>query len=135
MMAGETLPECEVCNDQLLNTDVYRTYFWHLFKHKYDDVIGKTDLNDEISWSVNFRLASMAISADKNSFAEPCNCFCKERLNESRATKPESPNDKFKINKIAKVLLLRSSRSENFKSFKINRVFTVIIYNNNFLYF
>ena len=31
MMAGETLPECEVCNDKLLNTDVYRTYFWHLF--------------------------------------------------------------------------------------------------------
>ncbi len=24
MLAGETLPECEVCNDQLLNTDVYR---------------------------------------------------------------------------------------------------------------
>jgi hypothetical protein len=34
MMAGEQLPECEVCNDQLLNTDVYRTYFWQLFKHK-----------------------------------------------------------------------------------------------------
>ena len=25
MMSGETLPECEVCNDKLLNTDVYRT--------------------------------------------------------------------------------------------------------------
>jgi hypothetical protein len=49
MMAGETLPECEVCNDKLLNTDVYRTYFWHLFQHKYDDVIGKTDLNGRTS--------------------------------------------------------------------------------------
>jgi len=35
MMAGETLPECEVCNNRLLNTDVYRTYFDHLFASKY----------------------------------------------------------------------------------------------------
>ena len=59
MLAGETLPECEVCNDKLLNTDVYRTYFWHLFKHKYDDVIGKTDLNGRtsmqpVSWDYRF---------------------------------------------------------------------------------
>jgi len=59
MMAGETLPECEVCNDKLLNTDVYRTYFWHLFRHKYDDVIGKTDLNGRtsmlpVSWDYRF---------------------------------------------------------------------------------
>ena len=59
MMAGETLPECEVCNDRLLNTDVYRTYFWHLFQHKYDDVIGKTDLNGRtsmqpVSWDYRF---------------------------------------------------------------------------------
>ena len=26
MMAGKTLPECEVCNNKLLNTDVYRSY-------------------------------------------------------------------------------------------------------------
>ena len=59
MLAGETLPECEVCNDKLLNTDVYRTYFWHLFNHKYDDVIGKTDLNGRtsmlpVSWDYRF---------------------------------------------------------------------------------
>jgi hypothetical protein len=59
MMAGEILPECEVCNDKLLNTDVYRTYFWHLFQHKYDDVIGKTDLNGRtsmlpVSWDYRF---------------------------------------------------------------------------------
>jgi sulfatase maturation enzyme AslB (radical SAM superfamily) len=35
MMAGETLPECAVCNEQLLNTDVYRSYFDHLFGSKY----------------------------------------------------------------------------------------------------
>ena len=59
MMAGETLPECEVCNDKLLKTDVYRSYFWHLFQHKYDDVIGKTDLNGRtsmlpVSWDYRF---------------------------------------------------------------------------------
>jgi len=59
MMAGETLPECEVCNDKLLNTDVYRTYFWHLFQHKYDDMIGKTDQNGRtsmlpVSWDYRF---------------------------------------------------------------------------------
>lgn len=59
MLAGETLPECEVCNDKLLNTDVYRSYFWHLFKHKYDDVIAKTDLNGRtsmlpVSWDYRF---------------------------------------------------------------------------------
>ena len=43
MMAGETLPECDVCNSKLLNTDVYRSYFWHLFRHKYDDVVATTD--------------------------------------------------------------------------------------------
>jgi hypothetical protein len=59
MLSGETLPECEVCNDQLLNTDVYRSYFWHLFQHKYDDVIAKTDLNGRtsmlpVSWDYRF---------------------------------------------------------------------------------
>ena len=38
MMAGEELPECQVCNNKLLNTDVYRDYFNHLFGHKEKDV-------------------------------------------------------------------------------------------------
>lgn len=42
MMAGETLPECEVCNDKLLNTNVYRTYFDHLFGHKLEEVFNNT---------------------------------------------------------------------------------------------
>ena len=59
MMAGETLPECEVCNDKLLNTDVYRTYFWQLFKHKYPDIwettntAGHTTMRP-ISWDYRF---------------------------------------------------------------------------------
>jgi hypothetical protein len=59
MMAGEILPECEVCNDKLLNTDVYRTYFWHLFKHKYAEVLASTDADGAttmkpVSWDYRF---------------------------------------------------------------------------------
>lgn len=43
MMAGETLAECQVCNDKLLNTDVYRDYFNNLFRHKIDDAFEKTN--------------------------------------------------------------------------------------------
>jgi len=59
MMAGETLPECAVCNDKLLNTDVYRDYFWHLFRHRYDDIWNTTDADGNttmrpISWDYRF---------------------------------------------------------------------------------
>jgi len=59
MMAGEILPECEVCNDKLLNTDVYRDYFWHLFRHKYDELMANTDETGYItakpvSWDYRF---------------------------------------------------------------------------------
>lgn len=59
MMAGETLPECDVCNSKLLNTDVYRTYFWHLFRHKYDDIAHSTDESgyttmQPVSWDYRF---------------------------------------------------------------------------------
>jgi hypothetical protein len=59
MIAGEQLPECEVCNNQLLNTDVYRTYFWHLFKHKYSDAMTATHPDGTcdvlpVSWDYRF---------------------------------------------------------------------------------
>ena len=59
MLDGETLPECEVCNSKLLNTDVYRSYFWHLFQHKYDDVFASTDSTGyttmkPVSWDYRF---------------------------------------------------------------------------------
>ena len=59
MMAGETLPECDVCNSKLLNTDVYRSYFNRLFEHKYDDAMtntkedGSTTLKP-VSWDYRF---------------------------------------------------------------------------------
>jgi hypothetical protein len=59
MMAGERLPECEVCNDQLLNTDVYRTYFDRLFQHKYPAILEQTDADGRttmqpVSWDYRF---------------------------------------------------------------------------------
>ena len=59
MLAGEQLSECEVCNDQLLNTDVYRTYFWQLFKHKYSEVMASTHEDGTcdvlpVSWDYRF---------------------------------------------------------------------------------
>jgi hypothetical protein len=59
MMAGETLPECEVCNNKLLNTDVYRDYFNHLFAHKYEDAMAQTTEDgattmQPVSWDYRF---------------------------------------------------------------------------------
>jgi hypothetical protein len=59
MMAGETLPECSVCNDKLLNTDVYRTYFNRLFGHKYESAMAATDATGAttvkpVSWDYRF---------------------------------------------------------------------------------
>jgi hypothetical protein len=59
MMAGETLPECEVCNDKLLNTSVYRSYFDSMFGDKYLQVLentsedGTTTLRP-VSWDYRF---------------------------------------------------------------------------------
>ena len=59
MLAGETLPECDVCNSKLLNTNVYKTYFWQLFRHKYNDIATTTDLTGHttmqpVSWDYRF---------------------------------------------------------------------------------
>jgi hypothetical protein len=59
MMAGETLSECEVCNDKILNTSVYRDYFTQLFAHKLPEIFtettpdGTTSLRP-ISWDYRF---------------------------------------------------------------------------------
>jgi sulfatase maturation enzyme AslB (radical SAM superfamily) len=59
MMAGETLPECAVCNDRLLNTDVYRSYFNRLFGHKRNQIESATDATGHttmlpVSWDYRF---------------------------------------------------------------------------------
>jgi hypothetical protein len=59
MMAGEEMPECEVCHNKLLNTDVYRSYFNQLFNHKYDEAMASTDETGHttmkpVSWDYRF---------------------------------------------------------------------------------
>ena len=59
MMRGETLPECAVCNEKLLNTDVYRSYFNRLFDHKYEECMRATDHHGftrarPVSWDYRF---------------------------------------------------------------------------------
>jgi len=59
MMANEVLPECEVCNNMLLNTDVYRSYFNQLFGDKYSQVVEQTDATGyttmkPVSWDYRF---------------------------------------------------------------------------------
>ena len=59
MMAGEELPECDVCNNKLLNTDVYRSYFNSLFGHKYESAMAATDTTGyttvkPVSWDYRF---------------------------------------------------------------------------------
>lgn len=59
MQAGETLPECEVCNDKLLNTSVYRDYFNSLFGHKYSEAMANTTQDgttfmQPVSWDYRF---------------------------------------------------------------------------------
>ena len=59
MLAGDKLPECEVCDKKLLNTDVYRDYFNHLFAHKWPEVIASTSSDGTttmfpVSWDYRF---------------------------------------------------------------------------------
>jgi len=59
MLAGETLSECDVCNNKLLNTDVYRDYFTHLFRHKLPEVFASTSDDGTttmkpVSWDYRF---------------------------------------------------------------------------------
>jgi hypothetical protein len=43
MMAGQSLPECEVCDKKLLNTSVYKDYFNNMFVHMREQLLQETD--------------------------------------------------------------------------------------------
>ena len=44
LMAGKEIPQCDVCNQKLLNLSIYRDYFTNtLFPHKIDEAFEKTD--------------------------------------------------------------------------------------------
>jgi len=62
MMNGEIPDECQVCNHKLLNTDVYRSYFWHLTSHHYDRIWETTDESGHttmrpVSW--DYRISNL----------------------------------------------------------------------------
>ena len=59
MLAGEAPPECEVCNEKLLNTDVYRSYFNQMFGHKREELLAATRADGStpilpVSWDYRF---------------------------------------------------------------------------------
>jgi hypothetical protein len=44
MMAGEMLPQCQVCNENILNLYTYKSYFTNtLFPHKIEEIFENTD--------------------------------------------------------------------------------------------
>jgi hypothetical protein len=59
MLNNEVPDACQVCDKKLLNQDVYRDYFTHLFAHKWEDVVPSTDADGyttmkPISWDYRF---------------------------------------------------------------------------------
>ena len=59
MLNNEVPDACQVCDKKLLNQDVYRDYFTHLFQHKWEDVIPSTDADgyttmQPVSWDYRF---------------------------------------------------------------------------------
>ncbi len=59
MMAGQQLEECTVCNDKLLNTDVYRSYFNMMFGHLHEQALAATSADGSttmlpVSWDYRF---------------------------------------------------------------------------------
>ena len=44
ILSGESIPQCQVCNDQILNLNTYKGYFTdRLFPHKIDEIYEKTN--------------------------------------------------------------------------------------------
>jgi hypothetical protein len=49
LLAGETIPQCAVCNDSILSQSTYRQWFTgHLFKDKIEQAFEETDDSDEV---------------------------------------------------------------------------------------
>ena len=69
LMAGETIPQCDVCNDDILSLSSYKKWFTgHLFKDKIQEAFDKTDLDGRTSMST--------ISFDYR-FSNLCNFKCR----------------------------------------------------------
>ena len=59
MLDNQVPDACQVCDKKLLNQDVYRDYFGHMFKHKWEEVLATTDETGRtsmkpVSWDYRF---------------------------------------------------------------------------------
>ena len=63
MLAGEAIPQCVVCNENVLNLHTYRSYFVDtLFPHKIQDIIDTTDetgYTTMVPVSYDYRLSNL----------------------------------------------------------------------------
>src|SRR6056300_474645 len=68
LLAGEEIPQCAVCNDKLLNEQVYRQHFNHLYRHKVDEAFDTTD---------DTGATSMKVQSFDYRFSNLCNFSCR----------------------------------------------------------
>ena len=68
MLNNEVPDACQVCDKRLLNQDVYRDYFGHMFAHKWEQVLETTD---ETGWT-----SMKPVSWDYR-FSNLCNFKCR----------------------------------------------------------
>ena len=63
ILAGEKIPECEVCNENILNIYTYKDYFTKtLFPHKIDEAIKSTDSSGSTTMktiSFDYRISNL----------------------------------------------------------------------------
>ena len=69
MIEGRECSECDVCNNKLLNTDVYRSYFNRLFGDKYEQLMSQTNADGT--------LHTLPVSFDYR-FTNLCNFKCRQ---------------------------------------------------------
>jgi len=68
LMAGEEIPQCAVCNDKLLNEQVYRQHFNWLYKNQIDAAFENTD---------DTGYTSMQVQSFDYRFNNLCNFKCR----------------------------------------------------------
>tara|TARA_R110000803_G_scaffold152267_1_gene217347 strand:+ start:693 stop:2027 length:1335 start_codon:yes stop_codon:yes gene_type:complete len=68
LLAGEEIPQCAVCNDKLLNEQVYRQHFNWYYKDKMDQVYEATDENGA---------TTMKVESFDYRFSNLCNFSCR----------------------------------------------------------
>ena len=68
LLAGEEIPQCSVCNDKLLNEQVYRQHFNWYYKDKIDQVFENTDETGA---------TTMKVESFDYRFSNLCNFSCR----------------------------------------------------------